>query len=114
MTQRNSTANLFSDRTPVYRYEFNDPTSATVTGVGFAAADPAGDTAPSPSPTAAAQHRVEPVQQFGERSLVRSPYGNHVSTTIAQEHNCAFWAQTPMINPPAGPPGEARRGSSNP
>jgi para-nitrobenzyl esterase len=144
----NSTANLFSGQTPVYRYEFNDPTSATVGGAQYnppgidmsnahlaelnylfdftSVSRPLtqqeiplshqmqnywGAFAYAGNPNVAGQPAWPRYDTATNTTLVLSPYGNHVSTTVAQEHNCAFWAQTPMINPPTGPPGEAKQGT---
>jgi para-nitrobenzyl esterase len=144
----NSTANLVQGQAPVYRYEFNDPTSATVAGAAY---NPPGidmsnahlaelnylfnldessrPLTPVETPLShqiqdywgAFAHSGNPYvkglpawPQYNtatNNTLVLSPYGNHVSTTIAQEHNCAFWAQNPMVNPPGGPPGEGPQGT---
>jgi para-nitrobenzyl esterase len=144
----NSTANTFSGRTTVYRYEFNDPTSATVYGAQY---NPPGIDmsnahlaelnylfdfisasrpltrfelplshqmqnywaafARTGNPNVTGQPAWPQYTSQGSKTLILSPYGNHVSTTVAQEHNCAFWAHTPMINPPTGPPGEAPQGT---
>lgn len=144
----NSTANVVDGQEPVYRYEFNDPTSATLDaaqynppGIDMSNAhtaelnylfdliDAARPLTPletklshqmqnywaafarSGNPNVKGQPAWPRNNTPTSKTLVLSPYGNHVSTTIAQEHNCAFWAHTPMINPPAGPPGEGRQGT---
>jgi para-nitrobenzyl esterase len=140
----NSTAGALSGQVPVFRYEFNDPTSATASppqfnppGINMSNAHLAelnylfhwrpvarpltpveqplarqmqaywGAFAHTGDPNIADQPYWPRYRTDTARTLVLSPYGSHVSTGIAGEHNCAFWARTPRITPPPPQSGPA-------